>query len=203
MDGPIQTLMEEHRVIEQVLGSMETFVINLRNGADGDRGTVKDYADFLRNFADKCHHAKEEERLFVKMNEFGFPAEFGPVAVMLAEHVEGRAHVKVIWDIGAGSGPLTSQERDALVSQGLGYVALLRAHIMKEDNILYPMATQALPPAEMEALGEAFEVYERETMGEGEHARFHALADRLVAAYPGDPERMTAGNACTGCPGHM
>lgn len=203
MNGAIQTLMDEHRIIEQVLGSMETFVINLRNGADGDRATVKDYADFLRNFADKCHHAKEEDRLFVKMSEYGFPADYGPVAVMLAEHVEGRGHVKALVDMGAGDGPLTFDERDALVSHGLAYVALLRAHIMKEDNILYPMAMQALPPAEMEALGDAFEVFEHETMGEGEHARFHALADKLIATYPPDPERMTAGAACTGCPGHM
>ena len=203
MDRAIETLMNEHRVIEQVLGSLETFAHNLQQQADAERELVKDYGDFFRNFADKCHHGKEEDRLFTKMNAYGFPAQFGPVAVMLAEHVEGRAHVGALVTVGAGSGPLTNDERDAVIEHALAYVPLLRAHIMKEDNILYPMALQAIPQAEMEAMAEDFEAFEANVMGAGEHERFHALADRLVDAYPPDPARMAAGAACTGCPGHM
>jgi hemerythrin-like domain-containing protein len=203
MMNAIETLMNEHRLIEQVLGSLETFAINLRNGADGDRGTVKDYADFLSNFADKCHHGKEEDRLFVAMSAHGFPKDFGPVAVMLADHLEGRGHVQTLREIGSGSGPLTGEERDAVVAHSQSYVALLRAHIMKEDNILYPMAIQAIPSEEMAALASSFDDFEQRVMGHGKHERFRSLAQSLVAAYPPDPERMQAGGACSGCSGHM
>ncbi len=203
MDKAIDTLMHEHRVIEQVLGSLETFALNLRAEADADRATVKGYGDFFRNFADRCHHGKEEDRLFVKMNAYGFPKEYGPVAVMLAEHVEGRGHVGALVAIGQGEGPLSREERDAVVEHALAYVPLLRAHIMKEDNILYPMALQAIPHAEIEAMAEDFEAFEQSVMGAGEHEKFHALADQLIEAYPPDPARMAAGSACTGCPGHM
>ena len=203
MDRAIETLMNEHRVIEQVLGSLETFALNLRNEAEADRQTVKDYGDFFRNFADRCHHGKEEDRLFVKMNAYGFPAEYGPIAVMLADHVEGRNHVGALVEVGSGSGPLTPEERENVAFHAMAYVPLLLGHILKEDNILYPMALQAVPAAEMEALADDFEAFEKGIMGEWEHERFHALAEKLVQAYPPDQERMAAGSACTGCPGHM
>lgn len=203
MQRAIETLMNEHRVIEQVLGSLETFALNLRHEAEGERQTVKDYGDFFRNFADKCHHGKEEDRLFARMNAYGFPKEYGPVAVMLSEHVEGRGHVGALVSVGEGSGPLSPSERDGVVEHALAYVPLLRAHIMKEDNILYPMALQAIPAAEMEAMAEDFEAFEENVMGAGEHEKFHALADKLIDAYPPDPARMAEGSACTGCPGHM
>jgi len=203
MNKAIDTLMTEHRLIEQVLGSLETFADNVAHGAEAGRETARDYADFFKNFADKCHHGKEEDRLFVTMNQYGFPRDFGPVAVMLADHVEGRGHVGALAAIGGGSGPLTQAERDELVEHAMAYVPLLRSHIMKEDNILYPMALQAVPAAVMEKMSEDFEAFESSVMGEGAHERFHKLAESLIEAYPPDPERMAAGSACTGCPGHM
>jgi hemerythrin-like domain-containing protein len=199
----IEQLMNEHRLIEQVLASLESFAEQIHSGAEAERGTVKDYADFFNNFADKCHHGKEEDRLFVKMTESGFPREYGPIAVMLAEHTEGREHVGALAAVGGGSGPLTEGERAQIVSHATGYVPLLRAHIMKEDNILYPMAVQTIPPAEFDRMADEFEAFEASVMGEGAHERFHALAEALVAAYPPDPEKMEAGGACLGCAGHM
>ncbi len=203
MDKAIETLMNEHRLIEQVLGSLETFVDKLAAGEEADRQTVNGYAEFFRNFADKCHHGKEEDRLFVKMNEFGFPMEHGPIGVMLADHVEGRSHVGALAEIGAGSGPLNAEERNSVIAQSHFYIPLLRSHILKEDNILYPMAIQALPKAEMGKLSEAFEAFENEIMGAGAHERFHALAEKLIADYPPDPAKMEQCDSCVGCHGHM
>jgi hemerythrin-like domain-containing protein len=203
MTPAIESLMTEHRLIEQVLGSLETFADNLAKGADAERETVREYAEFFRNFADKCHHGKEEDRLFVKMGEFGFPRDFGPIAVMLSDHAEGRTHVRAIAAVGEGSGPLSEEERNSVIANAQGYIPLLRSHIMKEDNILYPMALQAVPPSEMERLGEDFETFERDVMGEGAHARFHALAEKLIQAYPPDPARMSQDDSCIGCHGHM
>ncbi len=203
MDKAIETLMHEHRLIEQVLGSLETFAADIASGEEADRQTVREYAEFFRNFADKCHHGKEEDRLFVKMNQFGFPKEHGPIAVMLADHVEGRRHVGALAKIGSGSGSLTSEERDLVVTHSRGYIPLLRSHILKEDNILYPMAVQTLPKDEMGKLSEAFEAFENEIMGAGAHERFHALAEKLIESYPPNPAKMGQGESCVGCLGHM
>ena len=62
-----------------------------------------------------------------------------------------------------------------------GYTALLRQHIYKEDNILFPMADQVIPPPAQAQVCEGFEHVEHEETGEGVHEKYLALADALDA----------------------
>ncbi|MEW6187003.1 MAG: hemerythrin domain-containing protein [Thermodesulfobacteriota bacterium] len=186
----IEILMDEHQVILKVLGSMETMINALEKGERVERDTVKKYAEFLRNFADKCHHGKEEDRLFVKMNDFGIPRGDGPLAVMLYEHDAGRAHVRALLAIGEKSGPLTSEERKEVIEHARDFSDLLQNHIMKEDRILYPMAEKAIPGQELEKLYDDFEQFEKEVTGEGEHEKWHTLAQDLIRAYPPETNRF-------------
>ncbi len=197
MAKALEILMDEHRVIERVLGSLETFADRLEDEPE-PRAALRDYGRFFREFADRCHHAKEEDRLFVEMVRHGFPREHGPIAVMLAEHVEGRAHVGALARAGEGAGPLTAAECDSVRFHAHAYAPLLRAHIQKEDRILYPMASEAVPPDVMERLAEEFEGHERHEMGEGAHQELLAIADRLVEAYP-PSEVAGAGFSGFGC----
>jgi hemerythrin-like domain-containing protein len=56
----------------------------------------------------------------------------------------------------------------------------LRAHIDKEDNVLYPMADRLFTPEDQRALTKAFEKVEAEEIGEGVHEKYHQLAHDLV-----------------------
>jgi len=197
----IETLMNEHRVIERVLGSLEAFAAGLDEETADQRRTVADYAEFFREFADRCHHGKEEDGLFTALTEHGFPADGGPVAVMLHEHEAGRNHVRALAEIGAGDGPLGPDERARVSRHAAEYVPLLRQHITKEDAILFPAAERALPPAVLEALADDFARHERDEMGRGTHERLHRLADDLIAGCPplapaGPQPAMTSGSPC-------
>ncbi len=203
MHPSVTILMDEHRVIERVLGALETFALGLQEGQDAARGDLRDFADFFRNFADRCHHGKEEDRLFEAMKGHGFPADYGPLAVMLAEHTEGRRHVGALAALGEGTGPLTDEEKASAVTHALAYVPLLRGHILKEDNILYPMALQAVPAPVLDELVRSYEGFEKKVMGEGEHERLHELARKLTERFPPDPERMAGASSCFGCAGHV
>ena len=185
MSQAIDTLMEEHRVIERVLEALETYVTRIENGVPADRARVAEFAEFLREFADTCHHGKEEEILFKKLIELGFPREQGPVGMMLFEHAQGREHVAAIAAVGQGSGPVTEQERQSLIAHTREYVPLLRQHIQKEDRVLYPMAARRVSEEDWNRMATAFEAFERDVMGEGRHHTLHDLAHRLMAA-PGD-----------------
>jgi hemerythrin-like domain-containing protein len=178
----VDLLMQEHRLIEQVLSALASCARKIGSGGDVDRATVKDFGDFFANFADKCHHAKEEDQLFVKMVDCGMPRDEGPIGVMLVEHDEGRRHVRGLRAIGAGDGPLTPAERAEVVEHALAFVDLLREHIMKEDQILYPMAENIVPRPEMDRLKADFDAYDSNVMG-ADHARYHALARTLVASF--------------------
>lgn len=201
MSNAIETLMNEHRLIEQVLGSLETCVTRLERGEDIAREILSGYARFFREFADRCHHGKEEDLLFARMIEHGFPKEYGPIAVMLEEHVEGRSHVGAIGAVGSGAGPLQEAERRGIALRARAYIPLLRVHIQKEDRILYPMALQRLPASVTSELASEFDLFENEVMGAGAHRELHELAHRLVEAYPPDPEEMRKAEAVSGCCG--
>ena len=183
MNQAIDTLMNEHRVIEKVLGALLAFAGQLEQGRRDERATLVEFAEFFRNFADKCHHGKEEDRLFAEMIRHGFPKEQGPLAVMVYEHDRGREHVRALAELGGGTGPLTAEETASAVQHARDFAALLSAHIIKEDTVLYPMSGRVLTALDYERLAGEFETFEKEVMGAGEHERYHQLAHRLIERF--------------------
>src|SRR5262245_58489596 len=93
---PTEILMEEHRVILRVLSCLERCAERAERSGKLDARSASELVDFLATFADRCHHGKEEEQLFPMLVKKGLPREVGPIAVMLAEHEEGRAHVRAM-----------------------------------------------------------------------------------------------------------
>jgi hemerythrin-like domain-containing protein len=78
-------------VIERVLGALDALT---RRPVVESLGDWKKALDFIRHFADECHHFKEEQVLFPAMEEHGIPKEGGPIGMMLIEHEEGRGYVR-------------------------------------------------------------------------------------------------------------
>ena len=172
-------LMAEHRVIERVLTVLNTAAERLEKGEPVRPGFFVDASDFIKGFADGCHHRKEEGVLFEAMIAHGMPRLGGPIAVMLADHEQGRSFTRgmraAAQKLEAGDAPA----REAVVTNARGYVTLLQQHIMKEDNILFPMADRVIPVAEHAKVTEDFERVEHEETGEGVHEKYLALAASL------------------------
>lgn len=177
---PTQTLKHEHQIILMVLDAAEREVGRIQDGGTVNADTLEKIVDFFRNFADRCHHAKEETQLFAKMQERGMPGDRGPIAVMLVEHDEGRRRVRAVAEALSQAKKGDSLAIASLKENLLAYVQLLRAHIDKEDDILYPMADQLFTPEDQRALTEAFEKIEAEEIGEGVHDKYHRLAHELA-----------------------
>ncbi len=177
---PTETLMHEHQVILTVLDAAEREIRRMRQTEQVRPEVIERMVDFIRNFADRCHHAKEEDLLFVQMEKRGMSAESGPIAVMLYEHEQGRARVRAV----AEALPQAQAGETAAVSTVVenleAYVGLLRQHIDKEDQILYPMANRILTPADQEHLTQAFGRVEQEEIGAGVHEHYHKMAHELA-----------------------
>ena len=182
----IKILMAEHRVIERVLTALEKAAQRLEN-CQMRAGFFIDAAEFIKGFADGCHHRKEEGILFVAMTAHGILQQGGPIGVMLAEHEQGRAFTRAMK---AAAEKLASGDISAranVVQNALGYVNLLRQHIMKEDNILFPMADRLIPPDKQAKVTADFENIELEETGEGVHEKYLALAEVLEKESQGKP----------------
>ncbi|MBI4717445.1 MAG: hemerythrin domain-containing protein [Planctomycetes bacterium] len=173
--SPTQVLKDEHRVIETVLDALER---HIRAGRV-DKEFLEKSLDFFRNFADGCHHAKEEDELFPVLESAGIPRDNGPIGCMLFEHERGRALLRTVAEnLGAAA-------TDALAAKTVRwaageYIALLRQHIQKEDNVLFVMADQALGPQEQALMSDAFDRTEQANGNAGKHEHYLALAQELV-----------------------
>lgn len=178
-------LMDEHRVIERVLGALELAAQRLEGGAPVRPGFFVDAAEFIQGFADGCHHRKEEGVLFKVMAERGVPTEGGPIGVMLREHEQGRAYTRAMRDAAQRLEGGDETARSPVARSALDYAALLRQHIAKEDNVLFPLAEQVIPAAQQGELVDAYEQVEHEETGEGVHERYHTLAQKLAAEISG------------------
>lgn len=132
----IEILMEEHQIILRGLAVARELATRLRAREEGLEPAVTRLGSFLHDFADKHHHAKEEDLLFPWMNGMGMPVDAGPIACMLSEHVQGRAFVGKVLE---GASDLATHGK-AVASALDGFAMLLEAHIMKEDTILFQMA---------------------------------------------------------------
>jgi hemerythrin-like domain-containing protein len=174
-----EILMQEHRVIERVLAALEAGAGRLERGQVVRPGFFLDAADFVKGFADGCHHKKEEGVLFTAMTASGLPAENGPVGVMLAEHEQGRAYTRAMRQAAARWESGDTAARADVVRNACGYVALLRQHIAKEDGVLFPLADRVIPLPAQDQVAEGFEHVEHEETGEGVHEKYLALADVL------------------------
>lgn len=172
-------LVEEHDVIQRVLTTLETAAQRMEQSHPLRPGFFVDAAEFIKGFADGCHHRKEEGVLFKAMVTHGLPGEGGPIGVMLAEHEQGRLYTRAMraaaQKLEAGD---ESARRDVILN-ARGYAALLRQHIAKENGILFPMANQVIPPSEHDKVAEDFEHVEHEETGEGVHEKYLALAAAL------------------------
>ena len=91
----VQTLRDEHQNILRMLKVVKSLAIHTFNTKDVYYKGYYDAIDFIRNYADKFHHGKEEDILFKKMSsELGEAIEKGPIYGMLAEHDLGRLFIK-------------------------------------------------------------------------------------------------------------
>jgi hemerythrin-like domain-containing protein len=172
--------MDEHRVIERVLTTLETAAGRLEQGQAVRPGFFLEAADFIKGFADGCHHQKEEGVLFKAMEAAGMPSSGGPLSVMLSEHELGRAYTRAMREAAQKLEAGDQTVRASLVYNARAYVELLRQHIAKEDGVLYPLASRVIPSDAQNRLVDDFEHVEHEETGAGVHEKYLALADRLA-----------------------
>jgi hemerythrin-like domain-containing protein len=184
---PIRILMDEHRRIERGLDALEAFAAHVQAQAGDERAELARFADFLRGYADRHHHGKEEDILFEHMVEAGFSREDGPIAVMLHEHVEGRGHVGAMRTLAAVDVAWGEGERRKVAATARAFVHLLRDHIQKEDQVLYPMARHSLPAGDWHAMTDAFADHARANVDE--ELRLQRLGGELAARWLGDAGR--------------
>jgi hemerythrin-like domain-containing protein len=170
-------LVDEHKLILRMLTVLERNAALTQTGKYATYQFYLDAVDFIRNYADRFHHAKEEDVLFEALVANGMPRENSPVAAMLLEHDQGRAFVRAMEEAAQAALRGEPGQDEVIAVNARGYLELLREHIAKEDDILYPLAERLIPDTLREGIVAAYEAAEAKTPV-GFAARYEALVAR-------------------------
>lgn len=177
MGKATQDLRKEHEAILHVLEILDRM---MRADGSREKDLVPYYGevvDFLRVFADKCHHGKEEEHLFRDLVERGVQNEGGPIGAMLQEHVQGRAFIAQM------RRSLSDTDLEGFRNSAVQYRDLLRQHIAKENDMLFVMADELIDERAQDNLFEQFEKHEETVIGHGVHEELHARIHSWEEAF--------------------
>ncbi|HBP26278.1 MAG TPA: hemerythrin [Acholeplasmatales bacterium] len=174
-----EDLKKEHETVLLALDILEQVANLAREDSRANASDITDMVTFLRTFADKCHHGKEEGFLFPAMIKAGMPKERGPIAQMLLDHTQGRKFIAGMADSIEGEDVKVSK----FLENATGYVTLMRVHIQKENTILFPMGDKVIAAAVQTQLLEQFGEYEKTIMGAGTHEHLHFMLDKLENKY--------------------
>ncbi len=143
-----------------------------------DAADLQSLVDFFSEFADACHHGKEEQLLFPRLMQTGDRQTREAIERLQDEHAQGRH-----WLARMRRALQTPFKSEAFHEAALGYAALLLPHIEQENKRLFPMAERLLDVAQQGALAREFEVFERQVMGPERHEALHALLHTLQQRY--------------------
>jgi len=183
-NAAVEMLMKEHELILKVVEGLKGLAAALRSGRAADPALLREAIEFMREFADRCHHAKEEDLLFPAFVEHGVPLHGCPIDALLHEHEQGRKLVRSLVEGTDAYGRGEPGAVEVIAGAIDGIVGLYPNHIWKEDQMVFPMAGRLLPEDARAALYAAFEAVEAENPP-GTHERFHAFAEQLMAAGRG------------------
>jgi hemerythrin-like domain-containing protein len=73
---PIGPLMIEHRLIEKMIKAMEKELHRMETEETADPVFIGTAVDFIRVYADRCHHGKEQEILFRELEKKAMSEEY-------------------------------------------------------------------------------------------------------------------------------
>ncbi len=172
-------LRREHELIKTALNLLENIASGIVQKVKPDVNDLTELIHFVIVFADKCHHGKEEDLYFPSLEEVGIPNQGGPIGVMLSEHDQGRKYIREMKENISGQ----NSDLQVFADAAFSYVALMRNHIEKENNILFMMGDRMMPEEVQNELLIRFKEHEGKVIDNEKLEGFYALIERLSLKY--------------------
>jgi hemerythrin-like domain-containing protein len=142
---PVQILVDEHKLIKRLIALIPFIAKSLDLATEEGRQLVLEGVDFIKTYADSFHHAKEEDLLFKYFDE-----DSEIVSAFNEDHVNARNHVKNIVE------GVAEQDSERVGEHLTAYMELLKGHIQREDEILYPWMDRGISYEQEADLAKAF-----------------------------------------------
>lgn len=177
---PVTQLVAEHDLIGQILDAFDGWANELSSQSNDDRLGLRRFLRFFKEYADGCHHLKEERFLFANMSRHEAAGAAEPVDALTSEHEESRKLIARLDVYAAQEQPWTSADKKAIETCVADYTELYRAHIEKENSVLYPLADKKLPTAAWDDIVDSFDGLREELECAGAVDELADLAKQLL-----------------------
>ncbi|ABB15521.1 MULTISPECIES: hemerythrin domain-containing protein [Carboxydothermus] len=174
-----EVMVKEHELILRMLDILETGADKLSRGEFVPPEVFTGAVIFIREFADRFHHGKEEDVFFPALYEAGMPEENSPQELLNLEHKLGRRFVGRLDEAAEQYMDGDDGAIPAVVEAARDYVRLLRQHILKENEGLFPVAERLMSDSLKERVNQNYAEVERERFPEDTVLRFTQLVERF------------------------
>ncbi|HCO43543.1 hemerythrin domain-containing protein [Immundisolibacter sp.] len=185
MGNAIALLAAEHAAIHRAMGVLSRLCEQAAAGAaDNHADNAGQILEFLREFAEGCHNAKEERLLFPALSRRGVPATQGAIAAQLAgrhqrrQLIDAMTRSQAAWSAGhRGAGTRFSAAATA-------YHALHEKQVAAEHDVLFVVADRVLDTLAQDALTHAFGQFDLQVLGRSRRSALYRQLDKLQLQYP-------------------
>ncbi|MBN1595942.1 hemerythrin domain-containing protein [candidate division FCPU426 bacterium] len=177
---PIGLLMIEHRLIERMVKLMRSEAVRIEQDKEPDMAFVRTAVDFIRFYADRCHHGKEEDILFKALELKPLSKEHKRIMTeLIQEHAWGRETLARLEQAGKDFASGNQDALDELRATMKELAEFYPQHIIKEDKHFFIPIMQYFNQAEQDAMLAEEYGFDRKMI----HEKYRAVVE--------DSERVT------------
>lgn len=167
-------LMIEHRLIERMLTVIKGVLVQIESKLNVDPVFVDIAVDFIRVYADRTHHGKEEDILFREMKKKALTSQDSQIMKeLIEEHVFCRQTTKALIEANAH---FRGGDETALADITAHLKTLTEfypRHIEKEDKVFFPSSRTYFTDEEDQAMLTEFWEFDRNMI----HEKYKSLVE--------------------------
>jgi len=169
-------LMIEHRLTERMLSVINRALKRVEQKQAIDSFFVDLAVDFIRTYADRAHHGKEEEILFRKLESRNLSnADRQVMNELIEEHAFGRKITKALVDANLQNRNGNGSALASVTAQLRTLVEYYPKHIEKEDNVFFPASRSYMTDDEDQTMLAEFIEFDRKMI----HEKYNAIVRSL------------------------
>lgn len=180
---PVGPLMTEHRLIERMISLMAKEVRKIKESNAADPEFISIAVDFIRTYADKLHHGKEEDIFFRDLSKKALSAEHKKTMdELVEEHALARKNTK---DLFEARNKYARGDKDSLeeIARNMEILAqFYPKHIEKEDKHFFLPVMNYFSKEEQSAMLDEFYEFDRQFI--------HSKYNNMVSGLDGIKKKM-------------
>lgn len=177
--SPAGPLMHEHRIIERMLAVLAKDLLSIRTLHQAEPTRIDVAVDFIRTYADRCHHGKEEDILFARLADKDLDSDLAQaMAELIEDHAYGRAVTHRLAEANARYGAGETAALGEIDSSLQALIDFYPVHIEREDHHFFGPTLKFFTAAEQAQMLQDFDEFDRALI----HAKYVDIVEGLEAA---------------------